>query len=164
MSSFVNFNNNNITQSPGILSRFQNMSNTFIFGIIAAILLICVGIYYMYNNSAAKTTYAANNENFTANKEAELLLFYAEWCPHCKTAKPIWDDLKSQYENKTINGYTVIFTEINCTQETAEVEQMMNKYHIEGFPTIKLLKDGEIVEYDAKPSKDTLVQFLNSVL
>jgi len=164
MSSFVNFNNNNITQSPGILSRFQNMSNTFIFGIIAAILLICVGIYYMYNNSAAKPTYAANNENFTANKEAELLLFYAEWCPHCKTAKPIWDDLKSQYENKTINGYTVIFTEINCTQETAEVEQMMNKYHIEGFPTIKLLKDGEIVEYDAKPSKDTLVQFLNSVL
>jgi hypothetical protein len=41
---------------------------------------------------------------------------------------------------------------------------MMNQYNIEGFPTIKLLKDGQIIEYDAKPTKETLVQFLNTVL
>ena len=41
---------------------------------------------------------------------------------------------------------------------------MMNQYNIEGYPTIKLLKDGQIIEYDAKPSKDTLNQFLNTVL
>jgi hypothetical protein len=72
--------------------------------------------------------------------------------------------MRSEYENKTINGYKVIFTEVNCTEETAEVEQMMNKYNIEGFPTIKLLKDGQVIEYDAKPSKETLSQFLNTVL
>jgi hypothetical protein len=44
------------------------------------------------------------------------------------------------------------------------VEQMMDKYKIEGYPTIKLLKDGQVIEYDAKPSKDTLTQFLNTVL
>ena len=101
-----------------------------------------------------------NNEN----KEAELLFFYAEWCPHCKTAKPVWDDLKSEYENKTINGYTIVFTEINCTTESNEVEKMMDKYNVEGFPTIKLLKDGQIIEYDAKPTRETLNQFLNTVL
>ena len=79
-------------------------------------------------------------------------------------AKPIWDELKSEYQNKTINGYTVLFTEINCSEESAEVEKMMNKYSVEGYPTIKLLKDGQIVEYDAKPSKETLTQFLNTVL
>jgi thiol-disulfide isomerase/thioredoxin len=98
------------------------------------------------------------------NKEAELLFFYAEWCPHCKTAKPVWDDLRTEYENKTINGYTIVFTEINCTKESAEVEKMMDKYNVEGFPTIKLIKDGQIIEYDAKPTKETLNQFLNSVL
>jgi hypothetical protein len=41
---------------------------------------------------------------------------------------------------------------------------MTNKYNIEGFPTIKLLKDGQIIEYDAKPAKDTLKEFLNTVL
>jgi thiol-disulfide isomerase/thioredoxin len=100
----------------------------------------------------------------TDDKSAELLFFYADWCPHCKTAKPIWEELKSEYKNKTINGYHVVFTDVNCSEETAEVERMMNQYSIEGYPTIKLLKDGQIIEYDAKPSRDTLVQFLNTVL
>ena len=57
-----------------------------------------------------------------------------------------------------------IFTEVNCTNETPEVEKMVEKYKIEGYPTIKLLKDGQVIEYDAKPTKDTLEQFLNTVL
>ena len=68
------------------------------------------------------------------------------------------------YNGKVINGYTVTFTEVNCTTETADTEQMMNKYNIEGFPTIKLLKDGQIIEFDAKPTKETLNEFLNTVL
>jgi hypothetical protein len=44
------------------------------------------------------------------------------------------------------------------------VEKLMNKFKVEGYPTIKLLKDGQVIEYDAKPSKDTLIQFLNTVL
>jgi hypothetical protein len=40
----------------------------------------------------------------------------------------------------------------------------MDQYKIEGYPTIKLLKDGQVIEYDAKPSKDTLEQFLKTVL
>jgi thiol-disulfide isomerase/thioredoxin len=137
--------------------------------IVAVIIFIGVAIYlYYYYANKPTTDYHANgeqNKGSTQNsKEAELLLFYVDWCPHCKTAKPVWNDMRSEYENKTINGYKVIFTEVNCTEETAEVEQMMNKYNIEGFPTIKLLKDGQVIEYDAKPSKETLSQFLNTVL
>jgi thiol-disulfide isomerase/thioredoxin len=92
------------------------------------------------------------------------MLFYVDWCPHCKSAKPAWNDLKAEYENKAINGYKVIFTEVDCTNETAEVSQLMDQYKIEGYPTIKLLKDAQVIEYDAKPTKDTLVQFLKTVL
>ena len=114
-------------------------------------------------------SYSANSEkNYGeeggATNEAELMFFYTDWCPHCKTAKPDWAEVKAEYENKTINGYHIIFTEINCTTESDEVEKLMNKYKIEGYPTIKLLKDGQIIEYDAKPSKDTIIQFLNTVL
>jgi thiol-disulfide isomerase/thioredoxin len=120
--------------------------------------------------STTQVNYSANNERDTYSsqnsnsKDAEIMFFYVDWCPHCKTAKPAWNDVKGEYENKTINGYKVIFTEINCTEETAEVESLMNKYNIEGFPTIKLLKDGQVIEYDAKPTKETLTQFLNTVL
>jgi hypothetical protein len=41
---------------------------------------------------------------------------------------------------------------------------MMDKYSVEGYPTIKLLKDGQVIEYDAKIDKKTLEQFLNTVL
>jgi thiol-disulfide isomerase/thioredoxin len=93
------------------------------------------------------------------------MFFYADWCPHCKVAKPAWNDVKAEYENKTINGYTVIFIDVDCSDENStEVQRMMDQYTIEGFPTIKLLKDGQVIDFDAKPTKDSLTQFLNTVL
>ncbi len=137
--------------------------------IIVAVLLFGVLGYLAYKNFYGNATlYSANRDNMdnmdNSNKTAQLMLFHVDWCPHCKTAKPVWDDLKTEYENKSINGYTIVFTEINCTTESGEVEKMMDKYNVEGFPTIKLIKDGQIIEYDAKPTKETLNQFLNSVL
>ena len=138
-------------------------------GVIVLIGLALILYFYVFKPmSKTQVNYSANSEHDTYSsqnsKDAEIMFFYVDWCPHCKTAKPAWNDVKSEYENKTINGYKVIFTEINCTEETAEVESLMNKYNIEGFPTIKLLKDGQVIEYDAKPTKDTLTQFLNTVL
>jgi thiol-disulfide isomerase/thioredoxin len=156
-----------------ITSSVKKMSSKTILIIIAIIFFVILAIYYYYYyvSPKLKTSYHANAEGIGSasssngpSKQAELMLFYADWCPHCKTAKPIWNDLKTQYQNKTINGYQVIFTEINCTTESAETEQMMNKYNIEGFPTIKLLKDGQVIEYDAKPTRETLNEFLNTVL
>ncbi len=164
----INFSNFQTGSDGGMFSIGKKFITTYWMYIAVVVLFIAVAIYY-YTSISGKS-FSANNEqalegtNQTASKEAELMLFFVDWCPHCKTAKPAWNDVKSEYENKTINGYKVIFTEINCTQETAEVEQAMNKYNIEGFPTIKLLKDGQVIEYDAKPTKDTLTQFLNTVL
>jgi thiol-disulfide isomerase/thioredoxin len=143
---------------------------------IVLFIVVLIGIsvyYYMYyvNSPKSSTAYKPNHEQVPigsgsggSGNTAELLFFYADWCPHCKTAKPIWYSLQSEYQNKTINGYTVTFTEINCSEETAEVDKMMNQYNVEGYPTIKLLKDGQVIEYDAKPNKETLTQFLNTVL
>jgi thiol-disulfide isomerase/thioredoxin len=122
-------------------------------------------ISYIYKNFINKTTYSPNREGMTdTNNQATLMLFYVDWCPHCKTAKPEWDNLKTEYEGKTINGYTMKFVEYNCTNETQETEELMNKYKIEGYPTIKLLKDNQVIEYDAKPTKATMSQFLTTVL
>ena len=138
-------------------------------GVIVLIGVALLIYFYVFKPIAtAPVTYSANAEHNTYSsqnsKDAEIMFFYVDWCPHCKTAKPAWNDVKSEYENKTINGYHVIFTEVNCSEETPEVDKLMNQYSVEGYPTIKLLKDGQIIEYDAKPSKETLTQFLNTVL
>jgi thiol-disulfide isomerase/thioredoxin len=175
-AKYVNFNQGlvNGQESSGFLSRIKSAGsslNTTTILIIVAVLLFAIlaGFYYFYYVAPQmKAKYQPNSEQVpngvTTGNTAELLFFYADWCPHCKSAKPIWNELKSEYENKTINGYKVIFTEINCSEETAEVDKMMNQYGVEGYPTIKLLKDGQVIEYDAKPSKETLTQFLNTVL
>ena len=177
-AKYVNFNLNSSPSTFGeggsLMSKIKSAGaniNSTTWIIIGAIILfsILAAVYYFYYAApGAKVKYQPNSEHIkdeqSNGKSAELLFFFADWCPHCKAAKPIWSDLKSQYENKTINGYKVIFTEVDCSEETAEVDKMMNQFNIEGYPTIKLLKDGQVIEYDAKPSKDTLNQFLNTVL
>ena len=173
-AKYVNFNLNPPVSDGSVLSRIKsagsslNSTTWIIIGAVILFSILATVYYFYYVAPQAKAKYKANSEHLmkddSSSKSAELLFFFADWCPHCKTAKPIWNDLKAQYENKTINGYKVIFTEVNCSEETAEVDKMMNQYNVEGYPTIKLLKDGQVIEYDAKPSKDTLNQFLNTVL
>ena len=173
---YINFNQQlPLGEDTGFLSKFKVggnfLNNTTVLVIILILLFSLIGGFYYYyyvkpSSSSSSAKYYPNREKDPSGtgKTAEVLFFYADWCPHCKTAKPIWNDVKSEYENKTINGYRVVFTEINCSEESGESEQMMNKYNVEGYPTIKLLKDGQVIEYDAKPNKDTLEQFLNTVI
>jgi thiol-disulfide isomerase/thioredoxin len=158
---------------PTLVSKIRSWFNFRTIIILLVIVVIVIGAYYIYKSHTSKTsesTYRSNttaggNMNVPSNgKEAEIMLFYVDWCPHCKTAKPEWEQVKTEYENKTINGYHVVFTEVNCTNETPDVEKMIQNYKIDGYPTIKTLKDGQVVEFDAKPTKANLEQFLNTIL
>ncbi len=156
----------NVTSSGGIFNKLKSFIPPFnmkTIGIILLIIILLVAGLYMYNNHKSQQV-TENFQDGTNDKTAELMFFSVEWCPHCKTAKPEWEQLKSEYKDKKINGYKVIFTDIDCTKETPQIEKLMNTYKIEGYPTIKLLKDGQVIDYDAKPTKDTLVKFLNTVL
>jgi thiol-disulfide isomerase/thioredoxin len=172
MAKYFNFNANSIpslnTESSGILSRIMSSNTMIMIGCFVLFVAIAVFYYFYYIAPSMKPKYKPNSEKMSLDssngKSAELLFFYADWCPHCKAAKPIWNDIKSEYENKTINGYTIVFTEVDCSEETTEVEKLMNQYNVEGYPTIKLVKDGQVIEYDAKPSKEALTKFLNTVL
>lgn len=131
--------------------------------LVSAVVLIGVS-YYVYNTYVMprlQPSFVQNNEFVKDNeKEAEIMLFYVDWCPHCKTAKPIWSDMKDKFHGKMVNNTKLYFKEVNCEKE----EDLADKYKIDGYPTIKLVKDNEIVEFDAKPSEETLTQFIHSTL
>ena len=136
---------------------------------VAILAVVLYLIYYFYFSKKSLTQgFTANREHGSTDssptKHAELFFFYVDWCPHCKTAKPIWEELKTDPDVQNVNGYAIKFTDINCTNETADVVSKMDEFKIEGYPTIKLKRDGQIIEYDAKPSKATLVQFLQAAL
>ena len=103
-------------------------------------------------------------EGVEADGDAELLMFHADWCPHCKSAKPEWEKIVEKYNGKVVNGYNVTFTDVNCTEETPETNEMMELYKVEGFPTIKLVKGDQVIDFEAKPTESSLDQFLNTIL
>ena len=150
-----------------MLEQFTNLSKGAMAGIaIATFLLIAIVVYFtvFYNKSGFTENSEKGSKSDGNGKTAELMLFSANWCPHCKTAKPVWTELSTDYEDKMINGYRIIFTNVDCSEESGEVERLMDKYKVEGFPTIKLIKDGQVYDFDAKPTKTALEQFLNSYL
>lgn len=91
---------------------------------------------------------------------AEIYLFKADWCPHCKRAIPIFNSVKNKYHDTSINGHRVIFRVVDCDADPATAE----KFNIEGYPTIKLVKGSEVIEFDAKPEEETIIQFMNTVI
>lgn len=132
---------------------------------ILAIVVALIIMYFAYSSRSCSTStegFADNSEK--REKTAELMFFYVDWCPHCKTAKPVWESLKSTYETAKMKDRRIIFTEVNCTNETKEIEALMDKYKIEGYPTFKLIKDNQVYDFDAKPSEESLVSFMNQFL
>ena len=132
-----------------------------------AIGLAILGYFAYTKFFRSRAGFNANREHGSKqepSKDANLVFFYADWCPHCKVAKPEWEALKAENEGKVINGYNVVYTDYNCATVTPEIEDLMNKYDVKGYPTVKLIKDGQVIDYDAKPTTSTMNQFLTQIL
>jgi thiol-disulfide isomerase/thioredoxin len=143
-------------------------SSRFWMILMVVIIFLCIAIY-LYNKYVTpmlEPEFVSNKEFTDKDDEkenvenVEIIIFTVEWCPHSKKAIPIWNEFKETYPDKTYNGYKLVFTEING-EENSEIA---DKYKVEGYPTIKLLKGNQIIEYDAKPSLPHLQEFLQSTL
>ena len=141
--------------------------------VIVVVILAAIGgiLYYIIKNdmipgltkffsNAQGVTPAPDGIGATDDKVAQLFLFKVDWCPHCKKATPVFEEVEKELNGRPINGYTVTFKTIDCEAEP----DMADKFKIEGYPTVKLVKDGQVIEYDAKPEKDKILEFLNTVL
>tara|TARA_B100001142_G_C14180977_1_gene596150 strand:- start:295 stop:747 length:453 start_codon:yes stop_codon:yes gene_type:complete len=144
-----------------LLSQLSKKKQLILWSSIACILLIIIA-YFIYKNyllDKIKPNYVENKEFINKNVDSvELYFFYTDWCPHCKSAKPIWEDLKNT--TTMINNVKINYIDVNCEKE----KELAEKFSIEGYPTIKLVKDNQVIEYDAKPEKETLILFLNKFL
>lgn len=158
------------------LESFQGLFKIFnskytLFALIALVAFVVVG-YYCYKyyvEPKLNPTYLANREfdeqvqdgaESASHEEAELYFFHVTWCPHCKTAMPIMEDLKQTYHGKVVNNTKLFIKFVDCDED----EDLADKFDVEGYPTIKLVKGNQVIEYDAKPEKDTLKEFLTTTL
>jgi thiol-disulfide isomerase/thioredoxin len=118
--------------------------------------------YYLYNKYIKKdpTEFIPNDEYRTkinTKPECDILLFSADWCPHCKEMEQDWLYYTNNYNNDKIQ---VNFKKLNGDNEQTLVE----KYEIDSYPTIILVKDGLSYEYDSKFSGESMDLFIGTIM
>jgi len=169
-----------------IKNRLTNLvyykKTIFLAFILFVFIMVGLYVYKMYKQQQKKITHpnshtmteeesdsinhsdsssSSSSTNASGTKSVDLYLFFTEWCPHCKKAKPEWETLKKGYSvDKPVNGYTINFVEVDCDANP----DLANKFKVEGYPTIKMVKGNQIIEFDAKPDVKNLQEFLTTVL
>jgi len=132
--------------------------------VIIIFIIIAIYVYYTYVTPVVDKNFIPNSEFHQEDdneaQQVELLFFTVEWCPHSKKAIPVWEELKKEYNGTTYNGHKIVFVQIDGEDNP----DMADKYKVEGYPTIKLVKGNQVIEYDAKPTIENLKEFLDSTL
>ena len=104
------------------------------------------------------------NEGFVDKPKGDykFVMYYANWCPHCKTALPEWEAMGT---TQTIGATKVQLEKHDCAADGKELCKAKN---IEGYPTFHLISpdDKLMAEMDGEFSRDQggFLQFLKSKL
>lgn len=133
-------------------SPFKHLSQlkpyiSYIVVIVLASLLLCALGYCAsprregFSNDAANPTF---------------VMYYADWCPHCQTAKP---ELEKLGTKQTIGGTTVQIQKM----EEKDIPEAV-KPNIRGYPTIQLLNpDGSVkADYEGERTAAGFLEFLKA--
>lgn len=101
-----------------------------------------------------------NVQGFQNASEYTFTMYYADWCGHCKKAKPEMEALvkKGVIEK---NGKKC---QIRMISPETEPDKAAGK-PIKGFPTFLMeTADGQVVEYKGERSTDGYLEFINKTL
>ena len=118
--------------------------------IIIIIILIIIIVFLLFFKINKKNN-KKNNNIYTP----KFINFNSSWCKWSKSLNPIWNKLVKIMENKNIK-----ILNIKCDLE--ENENLCNKYKIIEYPTLKLVLNNNIIEYDGDPNLDDLINFIES--
>lgn len=94
-------------------------------------------------------------DEYTAPDKTSLVLFYADWCGHCKKLKPTWKEAAEKAKEK---GLTMV--QVNVGEGTEKDKEISEKYEIDGYPTIMLFKNGKAVPYEGPRTEEG---FMNAI-
>jgi thiol-disulfide isomerase/thioredoxin len=96
-----------------------------------------------------------NNDKDVKEKKPNVVLYYANWCNHCKKLKPIWN--KYYENNKNNTNYDI--KAIDCSETCPNPD-------VKGYPTILISNNkGDVFDFsdDIKNDKD-IEKFVNKKL
>uniref|UniRef100_A0A6C0KFG3 Thioredoxin domain-containing protein n=1 Tax=viral metagenome TaxID=1070528 RepID=A0A6C0KFG3_9ZZZZ len=152
-----------------VVKRIFRPYSTYIM-ITLLVIVFSIAAYFIFKKYYIKKL-VSDNKKYTdvanaekRSKEVVIYFFNVDWCPHCKTAKPEWEKFASSYDGKEKGEYVIKCVNFNCTDENADVAKIINRFNIDSYPTIKMVKDNQTIEFDSKITEYTLEQFVNTMV
>ena len=93
-----------------------------------------------------------------------IVMFFAEWCPHCHDVRPHWNEMKEELLLEYPDEFEI--EEYEDTHKTMGIEELKNKYldkqeemYVNGYPTIGGIKNGKYYEFNLQRTKENLKDF-----
>lgn len=117
--------------------------------LISLIILVVMALIFLYLSSNG------TSEGFAGADGGVFTLYYADWCPHCKTIKPLFEQFMGS-GSVSVNGKSV-----QCKMVEEKQIQKGVDPDIKGYPSL-LYSDaaGKIVEFSGPRTSDGFMQFL----
>jgi len=120
-------------------------------------LIVLIALYLVYNKYL-KEGFEVESSDFEneIGSGTKLVMFYADWCGHCKKLKPVWDEAAAD-----VNKDEKKMIKVNCGEGTADDEKIMKKYNVQGYPTIIKFINGKPSEYQGDRDADSFKEMFN---
>ena len=95
------------------------------------------------------------NKNNQTDK-LQIVAFLANWCGFCEKFKPEWQKFKNMAKSNLING-------VVATASDKSMGSLKCNNQINGFPTIRIFKNGEHIDYDGERDSKHLTDYLKNL-
>lgn len=83
------------------------------------------------------------------SKNVWMVIFYAPWCGHCKSAMPDWDSAAKEADEG------IKFGKVDCTAH----QSICSNYGVQGYPTIKAFINGKAEDYSGARDKESFLTY-----
>ncbi|XP_037136029.1 protein disulfide-isomerase A4 [Syngnathus acus] len=91
-----------------------------------------------------------NFDTFMEGKDTVLIEFYAPWCGHCKQFAPEYENIAQILKE---NQPPIPVAKVDAT----EAKDLGSRFEVSGYPTIKIFKKGEAIDYDGDRTEKAIV-------
>jgi len=89
------------------------------------------------------------------SEDPYLIFFGAEWCPHCRNFKPVFEEIA--FQAVTSNSYPKLhLIHVDCGE--SESREICNRYPMRGLPTIMVAYKGKVCKFESKRTPENVFQ------
>lgn len=127
------------------------------------IILVLIGVIilnkYIIQPKKINNNYVMNDEyiekGLAKDSSVKLYLFYQTWCPECHLAIKQWDALQG-YLALLFDSSLIHLEKIICDERP----EMCDKFNIEHYPKVKMVKHGKTIDFEGIITKESLEEFI----